>query len=45
MFEQALAQCGNAGTLGLIATFSMGCPVLGSPDCAVQALKDRMRNG
>ena len=40
-----MRQCGNAGTLGLIATFSMGCPVLGSPDCAVQALKDRMRNG
>lgn len=45
MFEQALAQCGNAGTLGLIATFGMAWPVLSSSDCAVLARKDRMRNG
>ena len=39
-----LAQFSMAAALPLVKQ-SLGCPVLSSPDCAVLALKDRMRNG
>ena len=39
-----LAQFSMAAALPLVQE-SLGCPVLRSPDCAVLALKDRMRNG